>query len=118
MTSRLVIIIFLSLALLIASGCNFVSQSAIPTRLATESSPSSSALTVEEQESAAKTEVTASPITASPSPGVSPTHTATMLPSPTIELPVDSATPSPTNLLSASATNQSQWNPIRGHPVY
>ena len=107
MPSLRVHFIFLCLALLITSGCNFVSQATIPTILPTGFIPTSSALTVEAQGAADKTEETAPPLTVSSTPDDSPTHTATLPPSPSPQLSAASATSSPTAKLTPSATNQS-----------
>ncbi len=107
MPSHRVLFILLCLALLIASGCNFVSQAAIPTILPTELIPTSSAYTVEARDTTTKTEVTAPPIAISSTPDGSPTHTATLPPSPTPQPPAAPTTSSPTAEPTTSTTNQS-----------
>ena len=96
----------LCLALLIASGCNFVSQATIPTFVATEFIQPPSASAVFEQKPAVNTEDSAHLISVTPHPSESPTLTATLLPSPSLELPEVAATSSPTIQPSTLTTNQ------------
>jgi len=99
-------VILLCLALLIASGCNFVSQADNPTTSPTELIPTSTAFTVEVQDAAAKTEEITPPINTTFTPSDNPTHTATLPPSPTTPPPAASVTSSPTARLTPLTTDQ------------